>query len=84
MSLMLDLVTLINRMPGSPHIQRLRIAVTRSELDEIRSELIQLRRDRGEDFNTFIYALRGIPLVLDEAPTSPAYTVEYLAHAPSL
>ena len=76
MSLMIELVTFINRIPASPHIKRLRVAVTREELEQIKKEVVALRLNQGDESQAFFLALRGLPLEIDPVPTNPVYFVE--------
>jgi hypothetical protein len=66
--LMQDLLTLTFRLPVHDTWKRLRIAVTREELNSFKV----YDGPGGE----FIRAIRGIPLQIEENPTNPTYMME--------
>lgn len=76
--LVMDLITLINRMPPiKDRWKRLRIALTEEELNEYR-KFIQADNPKIEGLTipSFVWAIRGVPIHIEEFPEQPMYRVE--------
>lgn len=75
--LIAEICGFINRWPVSNDKttwRRFRVAVSREELELIKT---WYRNDNQDTlFKEFAYALRGVPLVIEEYPTEPLYKLE--------
>jgi hypothetical protein len=71
-SLIMELVRMINQIHGR-HMNRLRIAVTQSELDQIKQEASSYPSLYP---GTFVHAIRGLPLQIEPDPMHPVIILE--------
>jgi hypothetical protein len=68
-----DIATFINRWPGTPNVwRRFRVALSPDEVDQCRTFF---RTDNGREF---IYAIRGVPILVEIHPESPLIQLERL------
>lgn len=67
-----ELVTFINRWPAQPNVwKRFRVAMTREEVESFKAFI----KAEGNS-NSFILAVRGVPIEIEAHPTDPMYYSE--------
>ncbi len=69
-----DVCLYVCRLPSTPKgiWKRLRIALTRQEVDEFKRMVM----NDGAEHTEFIYAIRGLPIVIEEHPGNPLILME--------
>lgn len=71
----MDLASFFNRWPPVKDIwKRMRVAMTEAEIAEYREFIAKQNQETGDD--SFFWAVRGVPIVLEDEPTNPGLQVE--------